>query len=279
MAANPKVLIIDDNPANLDFMIELLKKYDVSAVTSAAEAREAIEAERPDLILLDIQMPDLDGISFCRELHENGKTKHIPVIFLTAATSPGTIAQALEAGGVDYITKPYIAELVSLRIQTQLKLGAMRAAAQKAQMYDRLTGAKTGEVFMLEAKKWLDYSEKSGMPLSIVTVRVSTLDFINHAYGIATGNAVIRAAGNYLVSLAKKHNYLIGRQGGALFLLAAYGINKEEARKLCHTVEHDIGRITVSGHPHIHITVECGAADNREIKEIDRLILETFSKE
>ncbi len=278
MASNPKVLIIDDNPANLDFLIELLKHYDVSAVTSAAEAREAIEAERPDLILLDISMPEEDGITFCRELKNNRSTQDIPVIFLTAATAPGTIAEALEAGGVDYITKPYIAELVSLRIQTQLKLSAMRAAARKAQMLDRLTGTKTGEVFMLEAKKWLEFSAKSGTPLSILTIRIATLDFINHTYGIAAGNAVIRAAGAYLNALAKKNNYLVGRQGGALFMLAIYGSDAQKAKEVCQTIEREIGKIKVDGHPDVFIQVDTGVADTFDGKKsVDRLIRESFT--
>ena len=117
------VLIVDDVETNIDIMVETLgDEYDLSVAIDGAAALELALEAPPDLILLDIMMPGMDGYETCRQLKANEKTKDIPVIFLTAMTEKQDEARGLELGAVDYITKPFSPELVKARVRNQLEL-------------------------------------------------------------------------------------------------------------------------------------------------------------
>ena len=120
----PTILLIDDNITNLKTAMTYLKDYSFEIVT-ARNGRiglERAQSEQPDLILLDVQMPDLDGFQTCRRLKANPQTKRIPVIFMTVASETTDKVQGLEAGAVDYITKPFEAAELLARINTHLTL-------------------------------------------------------------------------------------------------------------------------------------------------------------
>lgn len=122
---NPfNILIVDDNPVNIDLLRCYLggESYDISAVTSGEKALKLIERVKPDLILLDVMMPGIDGYETCRRLKDNTDTVGIPVIFVTAKTEPEDIHQGFTVGGADYITKPAQQDEVLARIANQLKL-------------------------------------------------------------------------------------------------------------------------------------------------------------
>jgi len=118
------LLVVDDTPANLTLMSDLLKEnYKVKVATGGARALEiARSANPPDLILLDIMMPEMDGYAVCKELKKDPKTWGIPIIFLTAKAEPEDEGKGLELGACDYITKPISPSVVLARIQTQLQL-------------------------------------------------------------------------------------------------------------------------------------------------------------
>ena len=118
------ILIVDDQEENLRMVGNVLTmmSYDVSLAKSAELAIQSLSERAPDLILLDVMMPDTDGLAACRKIKSDPRWESIPVIFLSAADDKNLIVQALEAGGVDYVTKPFnMAELVS-RVRTQLAL-------------------------------------------------------------------------------------------------------------------------------------------------------------
>ena len=120
----PNILIVDDIPANLKVLGDILKEegYKVRPVPSGALALQVAERERPDLILLDIMMPEMDGYEVCRRLKENQLLHDIPVIFISALNETNDVVKALKFGGVDYITKPFRAEEISARVKTHIKL-------------------------------------------------------------------------------------------------------------------------------------------------------------
>ncbi|MCL2022420.1 MAG: two-component system response regulator [Betaproteobacteria bacterium] len=119
------VLIVDDMPDNLALMSGLLKDtYRIKVATSGKKALEIANATNPDLILLDLVMPDMDGYQVCGSLKNNAATRDIPVIFLTASTSSEDEERGLELGAVDYITKPVTPGIVRARVSTHLQLKA-----------------------------------------------------------------------------------------------------------------------------------------------------------
>jgi len=121
------ILIVDDTPENIDILVELLEDFDKQIAISGEDALEtAFEGEPPDLILLDIMMPEMDGYEVCRRLRTNERTRDIPVIFLTAKTEKDDIIKGFEAGGQDYLTKPFDARELMERVKTQLELRSQR---------------------------------------------------------------------------------------------------------------------------------------------------------
>ncbi|MBF0353259.1 MAG: response regulator [SAR324 cluster bacterium] len=123
-ASKPNILIVDDNLQNLELLKDMLTQSDYS-VTGASNGPTALmiaQHKKPDLILLDVLMPDMDGYEVCRQLKTDETTAAIPVIFLTALDDMGNKLQGFHVGGVDFITKPFQPEDVTVRIETQLKL-------------------------------------------------------------------------------------------------------------------------------------------------------------
>jgi DNA-binding response OmpR family regulator len=119
-----RVLVVDDNLGNIHIIETILRKaeYQVVTATSGAEALEIAEQFLPDMILLDIIMPEMDGFETCKKLKELNSTREIPVIFLTAEKDAKSIIRGLELGAVDYLTKPFISAEFRIRIKTHLEL-------------------------------------------------------------------------------------------------------------------------------------------------------------
>jgi len=125
-AGGARILIVDDVPANLDVLFGALEAehYKVLVATDGATALAVAEREKPDLVLLDVLMPGMDGYAACRLLRGNPETRNIPVIFLTALEDTGDIVKGFQAGGVDYVVKPFRKEEVLARIRTHVELRA-----------------------------------------------------------------------------------------------------------------------------------------------------------
>jgi PleD family two-component response regulator len=118
------LLIVDDNPVNIQVLGNMLEDagYRTAATLSGNDALTFIGDEKPDLILLDIMMPEIDGFQICKKIKENESTNDIPVIFLTAKNDTESIVRGFEVGGVDYVSKPYHSAELLARIKTHLEL-------------------------------------------------------------------------------------------------------------------------------------------------------------
>lgn len=128
----PVIMIVDDSKTYLDILVNTLSPdYELQVIDSGQTALQIIEKGVPDLILLDVLMPDINGYEVCRKLKSNPRTKDIPIIFLTAMTSEFYEAKGLEMGAVDYITKPFLPELVKKRVKNQLDLKKYRDHLEK----------------------------------------------------------------------------------------------------------------------------------------------------
>jgi two-component system, sensor histidine kinase and response regulator len=132
------VLVVDDRIDNLRLLSDLLGEhgYEVRAVTTGRQALQAVEHHPPDLILLDITMPEMNGYEVCQRLKAKDRSKDVPVIFLTSLTDTADKVRAFDAGGVDYVTKPFQFDEVLARVKTHVAL--RRAQADLADSYTRL---------------------------------------------------------------------------------------------------------------------------------------------
>ncbi|MGD2091091.1 MAG: response regulator [Candidatus Aminicenantes bacterium] len=121
----PLILMVDDVPRNLQLLAAILKqenKYEVAAATSGSAALKIVDNVLPDLILLDIMMPEMDGFEVCQKLKASPSTRDIPVVFLTAKAGLKDIVKGFQMGGLDYITKPFNGTELLARVQTHIEL-------------------------------------------------------------------------------------------------------------------------------------------------------------
>jgi len=156
-----KILVVDDTPANLDLFSQILESegYEVSFSTNGKQALELASLARPDLILLDIMMPEMDGIETCRRLKSLTDIKEIPVVFITAKTDRKDVAEGFRVGAVDYISKPVQHEEVCARVRCHLKNQALVKARDEliTQLCDY---TKKVETKVSEQNKQLQQNEK-----------------------------------------------------------------------------------------------------------------------
>jgi len=126
----PLVLLVDDNPQNLKMLGNILKEkpYRQALAQNGAEALDFVKKKRPDIILLDIMMPDMNGFEVCQKLKQDAELSEIPVIFLTAKTEKKDVIKGLEQGAVDYVTKPFNSQELITRVSTHLELKAAKEA-------------------------------------------------------------------------------------------------------------------------------------------------------
>ncbi len=145
--AGLKILTVDDQPENLGLLSRVLEveKFDVRAATSGQAALQAARADLPDLILMDISMPGMDGFEVCKKLKADPKTKDVPVIFLTGNSDTDHIVKGFELGAVDYITKPFSNTELLHRINTHLELSHLRRNLehQVSEQTDEILAANT----------------------------------------------------------------------------------------------------------------------------------------
>jgi PleD family two-component response regulator len=130
LSSNADILIVDDTPANLNVLSAILGRrgYRVRPAINGALALKAAQKAAPDLILLDVQMPEMNGYQVCRQLKADAQTRDIPVIFISALDDVLDKVEAFQSGGVDYITKPFQIEEVLARVENQLALHQQREA-------------------------------------------------------------------------------------------------------------------------------------------------------
>lgn len=148
-APQPDILVVDDNPANLQLLVGMLQEcgYRVRPVTSGAQGLRAVRAAPPDLVLLDITMPEMDGYEVCRRLKADPASREIPVLFVSALVETEDKVRAFEAGGVDFVSKPFQFAEVAARVRTHLQLRrqqrelaeGLRRERELEQLRDRLT--------------------------------------------------------------------------------------------------------------------------------------------
>lgn len=151
------VLVVDDNPANLQLLETILQErgYSVRGALSGQVALRAARSRPPDIVLLDIRMPEMTGFDVCRELQADERLRPVPVIFISAATDPEDKVRAFREGGRDYVTKPFQAEEVLARVATHLSLARAQAdlEARNAALEKALADLKAAQARLVESEK------------------------------------------------------------------------------------------------------------------------------
>jgi diguanylate cyclase (GGDEF)-like protein len=218
MDEQAKILIIDDSPADIHTLGGILgKDYQLFFATNGADGLDIVMRERPDLILLDVVMPDMDGYAVCDRLKADRLLRDIPVIFVTALTDVSEETKGLEAGAVDYLTKPVSAPIVKARVRTHLELKRHQDLLRQLACLDGLTCVANRRRFdeLLE-QEWRR-SLRTGQPLSLILADVDDFKAYNDHYGHLAGDECLRLVASTLAAAIKRPMDLLARYGGEEF--------------------------------------------------------------
>ena len=258
------ILVVDDAPENVMLLSLILK--DLGTVSSALSGREAIDKaleNPPDLILLDIQMPELDGYDVIRALKEDPKTENVPVIFVTGLSDEGDEEKGLKLGAIDYITKPYKPTVVTARVRNHLRLReyAMRLEQLNEELErlattDALTSAYNRRYFMSKLEEEVKRVRRYKRPSSLMMIDVDHFKKINDTFGHDVGDHVLIALVKLLEDKVRQLD-TVARIGGEEFAIlmpetsekdALILVNRllDAARAAAITVADDTVRFTIS---------------------------------
>ncbi|NCD25308.1 MAG: diguanylate cyclase [Deltaproteobacteria bacterium] len=258
------VLIVDDEPFNIQTLeLVLGDEHNLTYATSGHMALEMAQAEpRPDLILMDIVMPDLDGFEVCKRLKENTRTHNIPIIFLTAKWETSEEAKGLELGAVDYIRKPFSPPIIRARIRNHLELKKNRDLLENLSTLDGLTNIpnrrRFDEVFTLEWRR----AVRSGLPISLLFIDIDHFKNYNDHYGHLAGDDCLKAVSRVLQSSLGRTADFVARFGGEEFIILLPDTGENGCRHLAETIRAAVENLNIEHQASPltpHLTVSVGA--------------------
>jgi diguanylate cyclase (GGDEF)-like protein len=258
------VLVIDDDPIVVD-ILETVFDGDLRIVT-ASSGPEGIDkacAEKPDLILLDVRMPDIDGYDTCRQLKSMAETADIPLVFLTARIETDDEFKGLELGAIDYIAKPIIPQIVRVRIQNHLLMKRQRDQLANMSMIDGLTGIANRRRFDDHMDQELRRAVRTKQPFSLLLMDIDDFKAYNDTYGHARGDDCLRTVAQAIGGHLRRPTDLVARYGGEEFAVVLPDTPLEHAYGLAEKIRLGIVALNI---PHAkaraasHVTVSVGAA-------------------
>ncbi|WP_320172044.1 diguanylate cyclase domain-containing protein [Maridesulfovibrio sp.] len=249
-----KILIVDDERLNLNILSDLLRPdYKVVLAKNGAQAMDRINHEPPpDLILLDVLMPDIDGYEVMRRIKESEQTKNIPVIFITALNSKQDEARGLERGAVDYIRKPFHPPIVKARIKNHLTIARQRKLLEGLANLDGLTEMPNRRSFEMALEKEWRRCQRAGEVLSLVMLDVDCFKQYNDNYGHTSGDDVLRKVARVLLKEAKRPADIAARYGGEEFVIMLPETNAAGGRYISERIRSMIEALDI---PHEHSSV------------------------
>ena len=268
-----KILIIDDNPGDLDFLVALLEDFDIRTVLDGESALEAVQEEVPDLILLDINMPRMNGFEVCKRLKEQEISNSIPIIFLSARSDVENIVKGFEVGGVDYITKPYLPKEALARIKTHLRLCKAIHTLDNFANIDELTGIANRRNFFAQAHTYLQEAQENEEMLHLFILDLDNFKSINDTYGHAAGDTVIKDFVK-IVNTNISNIKIFARLGGDEFVLILGNISIDAARQQLEQMRLLVEKSHFKPQNNANYTVSIGMATQmRHELNLDALLL------
>jgi len=233
-----RVLIVDDEKINCSVLISLLENYTtVIALNGEQAIQRALSDKPPDLILLDVIMPGLDGYEVCRVLKENEKTKNIPIIFITVKATEAEEARGLNLGAVDYISKPFSPAIVLARVSNHMELKRQRDLLEHLYITDSLTGIANRRRFDLSLEhEWKRAARMKGC-ISLIMIDIDFFKQFNDIYGHAAGDDCLQKVAQALDKVCAREIDLVARYGGEEFVAVLPSTDIEGAMTVAKTMK------------------------------------------
>ncbi|MGL4502442.1 MAG: diguanylate cyclase [Planktothrix sp.] len=263
------VLIVDDITNNLKLVGKILDDvgYNTTFATSGFQALNRLKDNKIDLILLDLMMPEMDGLEVCQFIKNDPELQEIPIIFLTASYEEEKLIQAFELGAVDYITKPFIINELLARVKTHLTLKQttdnLKRALLKLQQLsqlDPLTQILNRRSFFEYIENQFNLAIQNKSLFSLLILDLDHFKQINDNYGHLTGDQILI---NFTLAI---QNYLrsgdyFGRYGGEEFVILLPETDQADALKIAQEICHLIAHLsTPTEKGNLNITVSIGVA-------------------
>ena len=214
----PKLLVVDDQALNIRLLHELFREdFDVYMATDGLQAISKAQDLAPDLILLDVVMPGMDGFEVCLRLKEDPKTNHIPVIFITSHFDEADEVRGFELGGSDFIHKPINPVITHARVNTHLKLKRQADKLRDIALIDGLTGVANRRKFDLEISAAWRTCQRNQTPLSLLMLDVDYFKRFNDLYGHQLGDSCLQWVARAIRRPLQRPKDLVARYGGEEF--------------------------------------------------------------
>lgn len=277
------ILVVDDTPDDLSLMHGLLKDYyKVKVANNGKNALKIAAAHPPDLILLDVMMPGMDGLEVCRQLQRNPLTSKIPVIFVTAKTEEYDEERGLDLGAVDYIVKPFSIPVTMARIRNHIRLKQQADLLESLSLVDALTHLPNRRHLdgTLDVEWRRAIREK--VELSILMIDIDHFKLYNDEFGHAAGDACLQAVAVSLQAGVSRPGDLVARYGGEEFVVILSDTGADAALHVATRMCTGIRNLKL---PHVRsgsaplVTVSIGCATTAPTKESSsRALLEEADK-
>jgi diguanylate cyclase (GGDEF)-like protein len=242
-----KVLIADDDPINRDVLCELLQpEYTVLLAKNGAQALERAARHVPDLILLDVMMPDLSGFEVLRRLRATPQLEHVSVIFISGLDRPEDEAAGLKMGASDYIAKPFNATVVLARVALHLQLVRQRRLLEHLAHVDGLTELanrrRFDDVYDLEWQR----ARRSGQPLSLALLDIDSFKQFNDLYGHPAGDRALRAVARVAGAHMRRPADLAARYGGEELVLLMPETDAVQALQIAQILREAVAQLLIA---------------------------------
>ncbi len=269
------ILVVDDVPQNIYLLNGILSSdYRILFATSGAQALKIAADTVPDIILLDVMMPEMNGYEVCKKLKEDNVLKSIPVIFLTALNDFDSETQGLSLGAIDYIRKPYNANIVKLRIHNHLELKKTRDELFRLSNVDRLTGIPNRRAIFDYFEHEMSRALRNNRALGYMMIDIDFFKKYNDNYGHIAGDGCLHSLARTLEESLLRPGDMIGRFGGEEFLCVLPEI---DSTGVLDVGERLITKTRELAIPHLFsdvanvVTISCGACsivpENRQTVE------------
>jgi diguanylate cyclase (GGDEF)-like protein len=233
-AAETSVMTVDDDPQVLALLQTLLEPHGVRLTTLSDPLRfwDVLQETSPDLLMLDVDMPNLNGIELCRVVRNDQRWAEMPVLFLTAHTDSDTIHQVFAAGADDFVSKPIVGPELITRITNRIeRTRLLRTMAET----DALTGVANRRKFTQVLEQFFSLANRQGQPLCLAILDLDHFKQVNDQYGHATGDEVLHRLGEFLLQSFRGED-LVARWGGEEFIVGMCGMSRNDGVRRLATI-------------------------------------------
>jgi diguanylate cyclase (GGDEF)-like protein len=242
----PRLLVVDDQAVNIRVMYEIFgSDHEVLMAAGGVEALEICRAQVPDLVLLDVSMPDLDGFEVCRRLKADPALQDIPVIFVTAANTPEEESRGFAVGAVDFIAKPVNPVVVRARVRTHLTLKSQSDLLRNLAYVDGLTGIANRRRFENALAGEWRICARSGEGLAVGIIDVDHFKLFNDRYGHQAGDDALRRVAVAIRDALRRPRDLVARYGGEEFACIVPDIEPDLALPLFENLRERVADLRI----------------------------------